>query len=271
MFKVEGTDRVSSLSSTVITLHHGKKENAKAGPGLVAELLGPRLVFTRAGCGPSEVGLWRGGCCSHRRRSRLPPVTSQSEVSVPDGSPAHARLDHRPAVPAQALLLLQGPGHLLPVQSGVRGVLRAGGRPGFVLAAEAGAALLAGDRQDDDVLARRRPLALAVVFGDRLPLEALRRFCLAGRLQGRLVPVLAPLRPSPPPPGALLAADRRQLMGDATQEQQDGEVGEECHEHQRSTSCKRRNSDGRRSLSFAFKSSNSLIGFLLWFTGNSSG
>lgn len=266
----EGTDRVSSLSSTVITLHHGEKENAKAGPGLLAELLGPLLVFARAGCDPSEVGLRRRGRCRHCS-SRLPPVTSESEVSVPDGSPAHARLDHRPAVPAEALLLLQGPGHLLPVQSGVRGVLRAGGRPGFVLAAEAGAALLAGDRQDDDVLARRRPLALAVVFGDRLPLEVLLRFCLAGRLQGRLVPVLAPLRPSPPPPGALLAADRRQLMGDATQEQQDGEVGEERHEHQQSTSCKRRNSDGRRSLSFAFKSSNCLIGFVFWFTGNSSG
>lgn len=94
-------------------------------------------------------------------------------MSLPDGFPAHACLDGRPAVPTQVLLLLQCPGHLLPVQSDVRGELWAGRRPSFVLATEAAAALLAVDSHDDDILARRRPVALAAVFGDRLSLEAL--------------------------------------------------------------------------------------------------
>lgn len=237
--------------STVITFHHGKKEDAKAGPGLVAELLGPLLVFTRAWCYSCEVGLRRGRLCCHRSHS-FPSATSESEVSISDGSPAHACLDGRPAVPTQTLLLLQGPGHLLPVQSDVRGELRAGRRASFVLATEAAATLLAVDSQDDDLLAPRRPVALTAVFGDRLPLQALRWFCLAGRLHGWLVPVLAPVRPSSPPPLALLAADQRQLMGDATQQQQDSEVGEERHEHQQGSSCRRRNSDGRRSLLFTY-------------------
>lgn len=196
------------LSSTVITLHHGKKEDANTGPGLVAELLCPLLVPTRTGCDCCGVGLWRGGRRRHRSCS-LP----ECEVSVPDGSPAHACLDDGPAVPTQTLLLLQRSGHLLPVQSDVRGELRAGRRPGFVLATEAATALLAAYSQDDDLLTRRRPVALAAVFGHRLPLGALRRF----GLHAWLVPVLAPVRPSAPSPGALLAADQRELMGDAAQ------------------------------------------------------
>lgn len=133
-------------------------------------------------------------------------------MSVLGGSSAHARLDDGPAIPTQSLLLLQGSGNLLPVQSGVGGKLRAGGRSGFVLATVAAAALFAVDSQDDDLLARRRPVTLAAVFGDRLPLQVLLGFGLAS-----LVPVLDSVRPSSPAPGALVAADQRQLMGDATQ------------------------------------------------------
>lgn len=215
--------------STVVILHHREKEHAKARPGLVAVLLRPLLVFTLAGIDGFGFGPCRG------RRGGLLPVDSESEVSICGGSSAHAGLDRRTAVLAQALLLLQRPGDLLPVQFDVRSVLRADGRPGHVLAAEAAAVPLAADSQDEGVFARRRPRALGLVFGDHFPLEGLRGdgLCLTARLWPRSVPVLSSVHPSSPPSGAFLTAAQHQLMGDASQDQQDGDVGEESHDASR--------------------------------------
>lgn len=172
-------------------------------------------------------GLSRGGW------GGLPLVDSESEMSISGGSSAHAGLDHRTAVPAQALLLLERPGDLLPVQFDIRSVLRADGRPGHVLAAEAAAAvLLAGDSQDEGVFARRSPGALGLVFCDHFPLEGPRGdgFCLTAGLRPWSVPVLSPVHSSSPSSRAFLTAAQYQLMGDTSQDQQDGDVGEESHD-----------------------------------------
>lgn len=182
-----------------------------------------------AGIDSFGFGLCRGG------RGGLPLVDSESEMSISGGSSAHAGLDHRTAVLAQALLLLQRPGDLLPVQFDIRSVLRADGRPGHVLAAEAAAVLLAGDSQDKGVVARRRPGALGLVFGDHFSLEGLRGdgFGLTARLWPWSVPVLSSVHSSSPSSRAFLTAAQHQLMGDTSQDQQDGDVGEESHDASR--------------------------------------
>ncbi len=58
---------------------------------------------------------------------------------------------------AQSLLLLQCPGHLLPVEIDIRSVLWTSGGSGDVLTAEASVPLLAGDTKDKKVLACCRP------------------------------------------------------------------------------------------------------------------
>lgn len=156
----------------------------------------------------------------------------QAEMSV-SGSPlAHARPDQRAAVLAQILLLLQRPGHLLPVEFSVGGVLGTSGRSGDVLAAEAPVPLLAGDAEDEEVLARRCPGALRLVFGDHFSFDGLRgdRFGLAAHPDPRPVLVLSSVHPSSPPSRALLTAAQHQLMGNTSQDQQDGDIGEESHE-----------------------------------------
>lgn len=106
----------------------------------------------------------RGG-----RPDGIPRSLTRPEVRVCGRAAAHARRD--PRGPARAPLLPQRPGDLLPVEVHVGGVLRTGGRPGDVLAAEAPAPLPARDTQDEGVLAGGGPRALGLVFDDHLALQ----------------------------------------------------------------------------------------------------
>uniref|UniRef100_A0A8D3DVC1 Annexin n=1 Tax=Scophthalmus maximus TaxID=52904 RepID=A0A8D3DVC1_SCOMX len=142
----------------------------------------------------------------------------------------------------QVPLLLQRPRDLLPVEFDVGRVPGTQGRSGNVFAADARAPLPARGPQDEEVVARRGPGALGLVFGHQLPLDGLRGggFGRAAHLGPR--PVLVPVtsvRPSPPPAVTLLTAARHQLVGNAGQHQEDSDVGEESHETSKRGPCKR--------------------------------
>ena len=190
-------------------------------------LLRQPLVSRLTGFDSSGRGWRRGG-----RQDSFPLNVSESEVSVSGSLSAHTCPDRRAAVLAQVPLLLQCPGYLLPVEFGVGGVPGTEGRLGDVFTAEAAVPLPACDPEDEDVLARGRPGALRLVLGDQLPLDGLRgdRFGLAADLHPRPVLVLSSVHPSSPSsPATLLTAAQHQLMGNTSQHQQDGEIGEESH------------------------------------------
>lgn len=212
--------------SAVVVLHHSKKERANAGPGSAAVLLCQLLVVVLTGFDSSGFRLWAG------RRVGLPLCTVESEMCFSGSSSAHTGLDQRFTVLAQILLLPQRSGHLLPVKFDIGSVLRTHRRPGDVLAAEAPAPLLAGDSEHVKLVTCCCPRALWLVSGDHFALNGLcrDRFGLTAHLSPRPVLVLSSVHPSSSASMALLTAAQHQLMGKTSQDQQDGDIGEESHE-----------------------------------------
>lgn len=130
-------------------------------------LLSQLLVTGLTGFDSSGCWLWSGGWIS------LPRSIMESEMSVSGSSSAHTGPDQRAAVLAQTLLLLQRPRDLPPVKFDIGSVLWTDSRSGNIFTAEAPAPLLAGDSEDEDVLACRCPGALRLVFGDHFALNGL--------------------------------------------------------------------------------------------------
>lgn len=212
--------------SAIIILHHGKKERAKTRPGVVAVLLCQLHVLRLTGFDSS--GCWRWG----GRWVSLPLCITESEMSISGSSFAHTRPDQRSTVLAQILLLLQRPRHLLPVEFNIGSVLETSSRSGDVLTAEAPAPLLAGDTEGEEVLTCCCPRTLWLVFCDQFALNGLcgDRFGLTAPFYPWPVLVLSSVHPSSSPSMTLLTAAQHQLMGNTSQDQQDGDIGEESHE-----------------------------------------
>lgn len=157
---------------------------------------------------------------------------SEPEMSISGSSPAHTCSDQSIAVLAQSLLLLQRPGNLLPVKFNVRGILRTYRRCGDILAAQTLVLFLAGDIKDEELLPRCSPGALRLVFGDQFAFDGLRRdgLRLTAHLLSWPVLMLSSVHASTPPTVAFLTAAQHQLMGNTSQDQENGDVGKESHE-----------------------------------------
>lgn len=210
--------------SAAIILHHSKKECAETRPGVVAVLVCQLLVIRLTGFDSSGCRPWGGRQGSH------PRCITESEMSISGSSSAHTCPDQHFTVLAHILLLLQRPGNLLPVKSNIGSVLGTDGWSGNILTAEAPVSLLAGDTEGEEILTCCSPGTLWLVFGYHFPLNGLwgDRFRLAAHFYPSIL-VLSSVY-STLPSLALLTAAQHQLMGDTSQEQQDGEIGEESHE-----------------------------------------
>lgn len=189
-------------------------------------LLSQLLVTRFTGFDSSGCWLWIG------RRGSLPLRIMESEMSIFGSSFAHTCPDQCTAVLAQTRMLLQRSGYLLPVKFDVGIVLRTDSWSGDIFTAEAPAPLLAGDTKDEEVLTCCCPGALGLVFGNHFALNGLCRvrFGLAAYPQPWPVLALSSVHSSSPPSLAPLAAAQHQLMGDTSQDQQDGDIGKESHE-----------------------------------------
>lgn len=216
----------SGFVSAIIILHHSKKECAKTRPGVIAVLLCKLLVIVLTGFDCSGCRRW-----SMSLRSLLLCIT-KSEMSISCCSSAHTCPDQLTTVLAQILLLLQCSCNLLPVKFDVGGISGTDSWFGNIIAAEAPVPLLAGNTKDEAILTCCSPGTVRLVFGDQFAFNGLSwdRLMLAAHLQPCPVLVLSSVHSSPPPSITLLTAAQHQLMRNTSQNQQDGDIGEESHE-----------------------------------------
>lgn len=174
--------------STIIILHHSEEKETNAGPGVAAVLLCSLHVIILTGFDSSGFRL-----CGRGRGAGLFLDMAEPEMSLFGSSSAQTCLDWHVALLTQALVFLQGSGHLFPVQFSFGGVLRANGRPGVVLTAEPADTFLTGDSKGQEVISCHWPGALWFVSGHQFAFQSCRgRFGLRAHVLDGFVLVLTP-------------------------------------------------------------------------------